>query len=348
MNEPAAGVRPRFHPLRVKAVVDETDDARSIVFDVPEHLRDVFTYRPGQFVTVRLVVDDEPVLRSYSMSSAPSVDPDLQVTIKRVPGGVVSNWLNDDVSAGDTLEVSTPGGGFVLDDGAGDIVAFAAGSGITPIFSIVKAALRASDRRVRILFANRERRAAIFGAAIDELAEQHPARLSVTHHEDVADGFVGDSDVAAFVAGATDATYYVCGPDPFMRIVETALLEHGVDPGAIHIERFTPGEGSGTALAEPAPDDPAHGITVSITLGGKTATVDQRGRTTILESARWGGLKAPSSCEAGHCATCMARVVEGSVEMARNEVLTPEEVAEGWVLTCQSVPVSPVVRVVYE
>jgi ferredoxin-NADP reductase len=284
------------------------------------------------------MIDDEVVLRSYSMSSAPRVDADLQVTVKRVPDGVVSNYLNDKVAAGDFLDVSTPTGTFVLDDSDDDVVLFAGGSGITPVFSIVKSALRTTTRNVRVFFANRDRASAIFGDALDALAAESRGRLRVHHHEDAVRGFVTADDVTRF-AGDADATFYIGGPAPFMEIVEAAL------PGRrVHIDRFTPA--AGEPIDEPVATAQAESVT--ITIGTKTETVAQRGRSTILQSARWAGLKAPSSCEAGHCATCMARVVEGRVDMLNNEVLTDDEVAEGWVLTCQSIPVTPVVKVVYE
>lgn len=333
----------RYHPLRVKGVVTETADAISLVFDVPESLADVFSYAAGQFVTFRMDIEGEPTFRSYSMSSAPATDTHLQVTVKRVPGGVVSNLLNDTAREGDVIEVSKPSGVFILDDARDEVLAFGAGSGITPVFSVVKSALHTTTRDVRLLFANRDRTSAIFGDALDALAAQFPGRLVIQHREDVVDGFVDPAAVAAFVGETRAASAYVCGPAGFMDVVDASLRELGVDQARINIERFTP------AVHEPPRADVGvEPITVSITVRGQTKTIDQRGRSTILDSARWGGLPAPSSCEAGHCATCMARLVEGRVEMATNDVLTDEEVSEGWVLTCQAVPVSPVVRVVYE
>ncbi|HVV37276.1 MAG TPA: ferredoxin--NADP reductase [Acidimicrobiales bacterium] len=339
-----AAVRERYNALRVKRILTETDHAKSIVFDVPPALAAAYRYTAGQFVTLRVLIDDEAHLRSYSMSSAPGIDDELQVTVKRVPDGLVSNFVNDKVDAGDVLDVSTPTGSFVLDASADDVVLFAAGSGITPVFSLVKTALHTTARAVRLLYANRDRSAAIFGDALDGLAAQFGERFRVVHHEDAATGFVQTDEVLR-MAGDGAATFYVCGPAPFMDIVESTLLGRGVDKQRIHIERFTPA--ADEPIDEPVPETAA-GETVVITLGNRTETVAQRGKSTILQSARWAGLKAPSSCEAGHCATCMAQVVEGGVEMANNEVLTAEEVADGWVLTCQSVPVTPLVKVVFE
>ena len=282
------------------------------------------------------------------MSSAPTVDEDLVVTVKRVAGGLVSNWLIDTVVEGDVIDVSTPTGGFVLTDTDDDLIAFAAGSGITPVFSIVKAALLTTNRRIRLLFANRDRDAAIFAAALDDLATRFSGRLVVQHHEDVVDGYVDTAAVTAFVRRGAGSVFYLCGPTEFMDVVETGLLDAGIDPARIHLERFTPLPGGPEFAEAPRGADGTAARTVTITVGGRTETVDQRGRATILQSARWLGFPAPSSCESGHCATCMARVTEGRVEMAANDVLTPEERDDGWVLTCQARPISTVVHVVYE
>jgi 3-ketosteroid 9alpha-monooxygenase subunit B len=347
MPTEAVSARHQYHPLRVRRIVPETSQARSIVFDVPSELADVLAYEAGQFVTIRAVLGGETHLRSYSMSSSPEVDGELRVTVKRVPGGLVSNWLNDAVAEGDVLDVQPPGGAFVLDQGGHDIVAFAAGSGITPVFSLVKTALSSTGRRVRLLYANRSRAEAIFGDALDALAAAHPDRLTVEHHEDLVRGFVDGDTVARYLG---DAVYYLCGPAGFMDTVESALRERGASPARVHIERFTPAEQPAPAAERSVPGaaGPAAAIEVIIKLGGKTTTAAHRGDATILQTARFAGLRAPSSCETGSCATCMARVVRGHAVMRNNDALTPDEVAEGWVLTCQAVPLSPVVAVVYE
>lgn len=341
----------RYHPLTVRRVVAETADAISIVFDVPDDLADRYVYRSGQFVTLRVVVDGVAHLRSYSMSSAPETDDELQVTVKRVPTGPVSSWLHGSLKAGDVVEVSVPAGAFGLKDSAEEIAAFAAGSGITPIISMVKSALHSTDRRVRLLVANQDRGSVIFAAALKDLEDRHPDRLTVRYHHDDESGFVDEAQVAAFVDGRREVACYLCGPSAFMEIVQAGLAQAGVFPDRVELERFTPR--SAAILSPPeesvditAGDDAAPSIT--ITVGRKTKTVKQRDQLTILESARWSGLPAPSSCEAGHCATCMAQVLEGEISMRRNDILTDAEVEEGWVLTCQTVPLSPVVRVVYD
>lgn len=332
-----------FHLLKVARVVEETAEATSFVLDIPDELRPAFAYQSGQFCTFRVPVDGQAHVRCYSMSSAPAVDTDLRVTVKRVPDGLVSNWMIDHLGPGDPVEVSPPAGFFRLDDSPGDVVAFAAGSGITPILSLLKTAAATTTRRVRLLYANRDEPSVIFAAELAGLGARHGDRVTVVHHLDVAQGFVGPDDVRAFAAGAGGGgTFYVCGPGPFMDTVEGALLASGVDLGRIHIERFTPPD-------QPPPAAPGAGPSlVTIELGGRSATAEHRAGTTILQTARQLGLDPPFSCEAGSCATCMARLAEGTVSMYANNALTDDEVAAGWVLTCQAVPTSPVVRVDYD
>lgn len=333
-----------FHAVPVARVVPETADAASLVLDVPADAGEAFGYEPGQFCTFRVVVDGDAHHRCYSMSSAPGIDDQLQVTVKRVPGGVVSNWLLDNVAAGDVLEVTAPAGVFRLAPDEHAVVAFAAGSGITPVFSIIKAALAGTERPVRLLYANRDLDSIIFRDAIAALAAEHGDRFEVVHHLDVDAGFVDAAAVRSFL-GAVDpgAGHYLCGPTPFMDVVEQALLGAGVAPHRIHIERFSPG---GPVDEEPVPGEVPGEVVIE--LGGKAATAQHRPGTTILQTARQLGLPAPYSCESGSCATCMARLVEGTVTMHVNDALTPEEVEEGWVLTCQAVPTSPKIHVVYE
>ena len=330
-----------FHPLRVTQVIRETADASSFVFEVPPELQEAFTYEAGQFCSFRVEVGGQSLVRCYSMCSAPALGEPLQVTVKRVPDGAVSNWLNDHLHEGDELEAAPPTGFFQLDAGDGDVVALAGGSGITPVFSIVKTALATTDRRVRLLYANRDGDSIIFAAELERLAAEHPERFEVVHRLDVEHGFV-DADVVAPFADP-GASFYVCGPTPFMDIVETTLLAGGIDEGRIHIERFTAAE----PVPVPLADEPAGATQVTIELDGRTATTEHHPGTTLLQTARQLGMSPPFSCESGSCATCMGRLVEGTVRMHVNNALTADEVDEGWVLTCQSVPTSPVVHVVY-
>ncbi len=345
-----------FHPLRVKRVVDETHDTRSYVLDVPPSLRDTFRYRAGQFCTFRVHLDGGDHLRSYSMSSAPETDDDLTVTVKRVPGGLVSNWFNDQVAEGDVLEVTRPAGVFCVRDGGRPIVAFCGGSGVTPVISIAKSVLSGpagdGDRAIRMLYANRDARSVIFDSPLRALAARHADRFELRQHLDSDGGYQSAADVAGFASLSLDADFYICGPGPFMDLVEGTLLDLGVGADRILIERFVvPEDATVPADAEPEPDAGADADateTVVLILNGKRSEVAYRAGDTVLETARRGGLQPPFSCQAGDCATCMAMLREGSATMRANNALTPEEVDEGWILTCQALPHGRTVTVEYE
>ena len=331
-----------YHSLRIARVVAETHDASSFVLDVPAELEEIFRYRPGQFCTFRVHIDGDEQLRSYSMSSAPATDRDLTVTVKRVAGGLVSNWFLDNLSEGDTIELTKPAGVFCPQESARPVLGFCGGSGITPVMSIAKHVLSTTQRPVRLLYANRDRDSVIFDAAFTALGAAHPDRLEVRRHFDADEGFLTPEAIAQFVAGDLDADLYICGPGPFMDLVESTLQTLGVAPERIFIERFLVEQAEKTDALIVDESAGAGGVVVpeevTVVLGGKTAVVRYQPGDTLLETARRGGLRPPFSCEAGNCATCMAFLKEGSATMRANNALTPEEVEEGWVLTCQSLP----------
>lgn len=333
-----------YHELRVKYVVDETADTRSFALDVPPELSELFAYRPGQFCTFRVRTGGEEHLRSYSMSSAPETDRDLTVTVKRVPGGLISNWFLDHVGTGDRLELTRPAGVFCLREPARPVIAFCGGSGVTPVMSLAKSALHSTDRPVRIFYANRNRDSLIFETALDDLGSRYPGRLEVEHHIDAEAGYPTAEKLRQFSGPDPGADFYICGPGPFMDLAESVLLDQAVPPDRIHIERFSvdhPGALDG-GQTEAGP------ITVTVILKGRKTEVAYKVGDSLLETARRGGLAPPFSCQAGDCATCMAMLKEGTVTMRANNALTEDEVAEGWVLTCQSVPTSETVTVEYE
>ena len=333
-----------FHEARILRVIDETPDARTYVLDAP------FAYQAGQFVTFRAC----GTLRSYSMSSSPDTDAELSVTVKRVPGGLVSTWMHDTLAAGDLVEVTKPAGVFTLRDTAAPFVAFAGGSGVTPIMSLVKSALATTSRPVRVLCANRDAESAIFAAALDGLVARYPGRMDIRHHADAVSGLVSKAEIADFagpVLGGT-ADFYLCGPEPLMDLVEHVLLARGVAAGHVLTERFDPAEeaagGDAGTAGEAGEADGPRGGTITIMLDGTTTATAHVPGITLLEHARRAGLAPPFSCEAGNCATCMGRLEAGEVTMRANNALDDDEVADGYVLTCQSVPVTPDVTVVYE
>lgn len=331
-----------FQRATVARIIKETADAYTFVLaphDSP------FRYRAGQYSTFQVKVDGQELYRSYSMSSAPETDTELMTTIKRVPGGKVSNWLLDNVAEGDELTMTRAAGTFCLDSSDAPLLGFSGGSGITPILSLAKSALAATDRTVRLLCADRDRSAAIFDDALGELAARYPGRLSVQRHRDAEDGLLDAAAVAAFVGADTAADCYLCGPEGFMAVVRAAWP----GPGRLFVEDF---DVAGTAAAAAptataAPDTEVSG-TVTIHVGRKKATVDRVARETLLESARRAGLAPPFSCEAGNCGTCIAHISEGSATMIVNKALEDDEVADGYVLTCQAVPEGGSITVHYE
>jgi 3-ketosteroid 9alpha-monooxygenase subunit B len=329
-----------FQRATVTRIIKETADTRTFVLDPHEK---PFSYRAGQFCTFHVTVDGEELYRSYSMSSAPETDSEVMTTVKRVAGGKVSNWMVDNVVEGDELTMTRAAGTFVLSPTSSPLLAFAGGSGVTPILSLAKSALATTDRAVRILCADRDRASVIFETVIDELVERYPDRLSVDRHIDVEQGLLDPDAVTKFVGGDANAECYVCGPEGFMAVVRSALPE-----GArVLVEDFDASPPVKAAVTEVV-NAGGTGGTVTIHLERKKVSVPQVAGETLLETARRAGLSPPFSCEAGNCGTCMALLTEGSATMRTNDVLEEDELADGYILTCQAVPDTESVTVIYE
>jgi len=353
-----------FHRLAIAEVIEETADAKSFRFDVPDVLEPCFAFRPGQHLTLRREFDGEDVRRNYSLCVAPQ-DRQLKVTVKRIAGGLFSNWANDELRTGDSIEVMEPHGSFTIDmqaDRAGRYAGFAGGSGITPILSLLKTALRTeADSRFTLIYGNRDSQSVIFLDELARLKNRFMGRLEVHHFlsdeaEDIAlfngllDRAKCDEILATLIDPADLDAAFICGPGPMMDAAEAALLARGASPDRIHIERFTVDRPSAALAAEmQAKQELAQGLQLLITLDGRTRSIAfDAAAGNILDSARIAGLRAPFACKAGVCATCRARVVAGKVEMAARYGLTDEEVAAGYVLTCQSIPTGAGVAVDYD
>jgi 3-ketosteroid 9alpha-monooxygenase subunit B len=331
-----------FHRATVARIIKETADASTFVLTPDEQ---PFSYRAGQYCTFRVTVDGEELYRSYSMSSAPETDAELATTVKRVPTGKVSNWMLDNLAEGDEVVLTRPAGTFCLDSTAAPLLGFAGGSGVTPILSLTKSALATTNRHIRLLCADRDRASVIFESAMSELVERYPDRLEMLRHIDAERGLLDAATVRMFVGPDVDADCYVCGPEGFMAVVKSALS----GPGRVFVENFDiepkVRDGPPTA-AEPAPG--GAGATVTIHLDRKKVSVPRVAGETLLESARRAGLSPPFSCEAGNCGTCIGKLTEGRATMRNNEVLEEDEIADGYILTCQGVPDSESITVVYE
>lgn len=329
-----------FHSLRVAAIVDETSDAKSVVFDVPPDLSGTFAYRAGQFLTLEFDCEGERLRRCYSLASAPARDRQPKVTIKRVPGGKASNWLFDHLSVGDTLSVKAPEGRFVLDPGPAPLVLFAAGSGITPVISILKEALSTSARRATLVYANRDADAVIFRGELETLQRKHPERLRVVHRLDDRHGPLDQKSVERVLAEARDAWCFVCGPAPFMDLVERSLRASGLPPDRIRIERFALATPAAGARPRPSTDAAEAPSDIEIELRAERRRIAYRAGQTLLQAVREAGLDAPYSCEEGFCGCCAAELLEGRVVMDADDALTAEEKRRGVVLACQARPVA--------
>lgn len=325
--------------LRVSRVVEETADARSLVFEVPAELAHEFRYQPGQFLTLRVPHGDGWLPRCYSLSSTPLLDEPLRVTVKQVVGGRASSWLCQKLQAGDCLEVLRPAGVFVPRRLDGDLLLLAGGSGVTPVLSILRSALLAGQGRILLIYANRDEASVIFRDELQALARAHPARLQVVHWLDSVQGIPQVAHLRELARPLAQAEAFVCGPGPFMEAAVSALKDLGLPSARLHVERFVslPDEGAAPQVISRAAVSTAQ---VTVELDGERHQLDCQSDETLLLAMERAGLKPPSACRVGGCASCMCTLTHGSVDLLVNSVLEPGELAEGWILACQAVPTS--------
>jgi ring-1,2-phenylacetyl-CoA epoxidase subunit PaaE len=356
----------KFHSLEVASVHHETPEAIVVGFRIPDALRSEFQFIHGQYVTLKLTVNGEELRRSYSICSSPLDIHEIRIAVKRVQDGRASTELVEKLKQGMTLEVMTPMGNFTtaLDPTKErHFVAFAAGSGITPILSILKTVLRSEPKsRFTLFYGNTDRDRIIFRKKLDELKTQYTDRLAVHHilsqgkdEDALFNGRITTEKakqlLGRFVADALHKEFFICGPEQMMVNVSEALESMGVDKKQLHIELFTSPVTSGAKKPPVAVGEGAFKGTakVKVILDGRETeiTVNANG-DAVLDVALDAGLDVPFACKGAVCCTCKARVVEGQVEMAMNYALTDEEVADGYVLTCQTHPRSANVTIDYD
>lgn len=353
----------RFHGLRIADVRRETPDAVSIAFEVPSALAESFRFASGQYLTLRSVIAGEEVRRSYSICSGLD-DAELRVAIKRVDGGLFSGFVNEGLGVGDTVEVMPPEGRFGIEPEPAQTrvyAAFAAGSGITPILSIMKTVLaREASSRFFLFYGNRTTGSILFRDILEDLKDRFLDRLSVFHVlsrevQDVSilNGRLDTDKTALFLKAILPARLidqaFVCGPATMIDEVTAALAGSGVAESRIHAERFTPAPDRPSRVARPKILTEPPLALASITIDGiKTESIAIEAGETVLEAALRAGLDLPYSCRGGMCCTCRARVVEGEVAMALNYSLQPWEIEAGFVLTCQSRPTTERVEIDYD
>jgi 3-ketosteroid 9alpha-monooxygenase subunit B len=326
--------------VRVAEVVQETGDACSLVLDAG------FDYRPGQFVTVRIPSDlCGSVARCYSLCSSPLAGERPAITVKRTSGGYASNWILDHVVAGTVLDVLPPAGTFCPGSLSGDFLLFAAGSGITPVMSILKSALAGGHGRVVLVYANRDEGSVIFGPLLRRLALDSGGRLVVVHWLDSLLGMPSVAALAALARPYVSFDAFICGPDPYLAVVREALGRLGVPDTRVHVERFVSlAENPFEVVAVP---EGGLAATLSVTLDGVVTSLPWRAGTRMLDVLIDAGLDAPYSCRQGICGACACQLTGGEVEMAHNEVLEAADLADGYILACQAVSVTPVVCITY-
>ena len=353
-----------FHPLKIADVRREIDDAVSLRFELPESLRDTFRFTPGQHLTLRAAIDGEEVRRNYSICAAPHEE-ELRVAIKRISGGAFSTWANQALRPGDTLDVMAPHGSFTWafdPTRAATYAGFAGGSGITPILSLLKTALAVEpESSFTLLYGNRASNSIMFLEELAALKNRFMDRLQIYHfledEEEEVELFNGRLDsvkvgdvLRSLVDPAAIDAAFICGPGPMMDAVEAGLESAGVPRERILIERFTVGAMSAAqAAAARELERKAAGRKVQVTLEGRRRTLAfDAEKGSILENARAAGLPAPFACKAGVCATCRAKLLRGEVTMKANYGLSAEEVEQGYVLTCQAVPLTDDVELDYD
>ena len=347
----------QFHKLSIKDITKETEKAVTISFDVPKELKDTFQFKAGQYITLKKDINGNEVRRDYSLCSSPKSD-ELKVAVKEVEDGTFSSYANKHMSIGDVLEVAPPKGRFLFepnDSKTKNVGLFAAGSGITPILSIIKCALEEEVlSKVILVYGNKTTKDTMFLNELLELRHKYSTRFSIqfvfsqADEEDAIFGRIEKSTVNYVMKNKykhidVDA-YYLCGPEAMIHTVKDILTEHGKSEDRIHFELFK--------AAKPAPVDNAsvsNGKTkISILVDDETFEFEMSQKQTILEAALDEDIDAPYSCQGGICSSCIAKITEGEATMRQNNILTDGELADGLILTCQAQPTTPTIVVDFD
>jgi len=354
----------KFHSLEVASVKQETNDAVSISFKVPSELKQEFLYKQGQYLTIQAIIGDLDVRRAYSLCSSPVTGELPTVTCKKVDGGKMSNYLADNVKPGMFLNVMPPQGRFLTEMNPVHIkhyILVGGGSGITPLISIIKTVLLSEPNSIcTLIYGNRNSASIIFKNELDQLVTNNHGRLNIHYTLDNSEngwtgitGMLNSDKISELIlqshGNITHREYFLCGPEGLMTQARTAFNKLNLPSTNVHIEFFT------APVADKKVEAPVQeeshdfeGSKVYVTLDGKTKEIILKdNKLSILHAAIKAGMDAPFSCEAGICSTCMAKVTEGAVRMDENNILSNEEVAKGYVLTCQAHPTTKIVRLEY-
>ncbi len=346
-----------FHSLNIKKITRETPRAVSIAFDIPHDLADVFSFTAGQYITIKTEIDGKEVRRSYSICSSPKSG-ELKIGVKELDGGLFSPIANNKLKAGDTLNVFPPEGKFTFEPEPGthsfkNYAAFVAGSGITPVLSIVKTALEQEEHSKFVLvYGNKTPAETMYFKELLELQAKFPHRLflefvySKAQDKDAFFGRIEKSTVNFVLRNKFKGHHFneifLCGPEMMINLVSDILQENKISEKCIHFELFSSSEeGEIDAVLE-------GNTSVTVILDDEETTFEMSKKSTILDAALEKDLDAPYSCQGGICSSCVARITEGHAEMAKNQILTDAEIKEGLILTCQAHPTTPTIKIDYD
>lgn len=353
----------KFHPLKVADIRKETSDSVSVAFEIPAPFTNEYKYTQGQYVTIKMMHDGEEIRRSYSLCSSPIDDADFRIAAKKVKDGRMSVALNENIKVGDVLEVMTPMGNFynINSSENKNIVLFAGGSGITPMLSILKTLLvQDKNSTISLFYGNQNLSSTIFKNELEELAQKHAERFKLylildeapSDYPALYTGLMTTDKVKALVENHVglnlDNEFFICGPTPMMKNVEDTLHQLQIKKEKIHLEYFTATLDANKEVATAAPSEKIVSQITVILDGDETTFELASDGKNILDAAMDQDVDVPFSCKGAVCCTCRAKVLEGKVHMKANYALTDDEVAEGFILTCQSHPLTPVVIVDYD
>lgn len=333
----------KFHTLRVKEMIKETKDAVSVVFDIPDSLKETFNYKAGQYLTLKMPINGEEVRRSYSISSVPD-EGQLKITSKRVKNGKMSNYIYDSLSVGDEVEVMPPDGNFTLKNPQKALILFAAGSGITPIISILKSYLKAGGPRVYLFYGNRSEEDIIFKKELEAIRAQHADKFMIMNYLS-SNGERLDKERCMSLVGnaqAGMADYYICGPEGMINSVRSALETAGLPQEEIFVEYFSTSVSEEKTERQVTSGD-VNDIIVKIDDEEHQITLEKG--ESIVDGAERIGVDPPYSCRSGVCTTCKAKLISGEVEMENNFGLGQDEIDEGYVLCCIGYPKTAGVKI---
>ncbi len=347
-----------FHNLSIQNIKRETKNAISITFNIPENLKETFAFKAGQYITLKTVIDGHEVRRDYSLCVSPKSG-ELKVAVKEIKDGTFSAYANKNLKSGDILEVAPPKGRFIFepnDSKTKNIAAFVAGSGITPVLSIIKCALEEEVySKVILVYGNKSTKDTMFLNELLELQHKYKERFSIQFvfsQQDEGDSIFGriEKSTVNYVIKnkhkhiEVDA-FYLCGPETMIHAVKDVLTDHGIDQDRIHFELFK--------AAKPADIEDEETVTdgqtkITVIVDDEESTFEMSQKQTVLEAALDEDIDAPYSCQGGICSSCLARIKEGEATMRQNNILTDSEIAEGLILTCQAHPTTPTIVIDFD